>query len=180
MPRSRRKRSKVVILDSRIWVKSTDIKAYRSAKLKSQKGRCAITGVKLSEDAVLDHCHYRKDNSTFQEDGRCRGVIASSVNLLEGRFLKLFQKSRIEEKYGICFEDFLIKLGEYLKEDNSSEKFHYKYMDDFRKVVKRWGKVKLLERLQSDFNLKPSSDTLVADLVQIYLQAWVRKVEESF
>lgn len=176
--RIRRKRSKSVILNPNVWVRnSEDIKIIRSHKLKLQKGKCAVTGGKIVI-GVLDHAHHQGASSS--EDGRLRGVLDTRVNMLEGRFLKLFKRSKIEELYGITFEDFLINLGNYLKQDNSQEKFHFKYMDDFRKQVKRWGKPKLLERLESDFGIKMSSDTLVDELVQVYIQNWVYSIEEKF
>ena len=163
--------AKKVTLNPSIWVRGgEDIKIYRKYYLKQQKGYCAVTGFKL-KDGVLDHCH---------TTGRCRGVLVNEVNMLEGRFLKLFNKSKIEDKYNISFEDFLISLGMYLKKDYTKEKLHYKFMDDFRKYVKRWKKDYLLRRLEEDFNMKLSSSTLVKDLVQIYVQNWVYAVEKVY
>jgi len=172
-----KRRSKTIRLHPNIWVRSAeDIRIVRGIKLKGQGGVCAITKAKIST-GVLDHAH---DAASMSEDGRLRGVLASEVNMLEGRFLKLFKKARIQHKYGITFEDFLINMGEYLKQSNSQEKFHFKYMDDFRKVVKRWRKAELLLRLEEDFGIIASDKTLVTELVQIYVQHWVYKVEALF
>jgi hypothetical protein len=180
MTRIKRRRktpkSKVVILDPRIWVKSSEIKKEREMKLRKQKGRCAITGVLLKENAVYDHCH----EDGVGESGRFRGVIASEVNMLEGRFLQLFKRAKIQNKYGISFEDFLINLGYYLKQDNTQEKFHHRYMDDFRKVVKRWTVTKLVDTLKEDFNIVVSPNTPKEELVQMYVQHWVYKVESIY
>lgn len=175
--RPRRKRSKTINLNPEIWVRSSDdIKYIRSQKLKSQGGKCEVSKAEILT-GVLDHAHC---DSSSSEDGRLRGVLASEVNMLEGRFLKLFKRSKIEDKYGITFEDFLINLGEYLKQDNTQEKYHFKYMDDFRKQVRRWGKPKLIERLENDFGIVMSDKTLVAELVQVYVQNWVYEVEKKF
>lgn len=169
--RKRRSPAKKILLSPNVWVRSgEDIKIYRKYYLKRQNGCCAVTKIKL-KDGVLDHCH---------TTGRCRGVLDSQVNMLEGRFLKLFNKSKIGEKYNISFEDFLISLGMYLKNDYTKEKLHYKFMDDFRKQVTRWKKDYLLQRLEDDFNMKLSSATLVKDLVQMYVQNWVYAVEKVY
>lgn len=163
--------AKRILLCPNVWVRSgEDIKIYRKSYLKQQKGLCAVTRIKLKE-GVLDHCH---------ATGRCRGVLDSQVNMLEGRFRKLFNKSKISEKCNISFEDFLISLGMYLKNDYTKEKMHYKFMDDFRKQVKRWKKEYLLQRLEKDFNMKLTNTTLVKDLVQMYVQNWVYAVEKVY
>jgi hypothetical protein len=172
-----RRRSKTVRLNPEIWVRNAeDVKVVRSLKLKNQGGVCAITLARIPT-GVLDHAH---DSASLSEDGRIRGVLSTEVNMLEGRFLKLFKKVRIQDKYGITFEDFLINMGNYLKQSNSQEKFHFKYMDDFRKVVKRWRKPEILLRLKEDFGIELSDKTLMAELVQIYVQHWVYQVESLY
>lgn len=183
MPKRRKRRSKSIILDDRMWVKSTDVKDVREEKLREQGGNCAIHG-NPPEKPVLDHSHmFYEDNcdiNPYNEPGRCRGVLESAVNMLEGRYLKLYQKARIQEKYGISFPDMLINMGEYLKLDNSQEKFHYMYVTEMRKKVKYWRKDYLLLRLKEDYNLAPDSKTLMEDLVQMYMQSWVYDVEKMF
>lgn len=183
MPRRRSKRSKSITLDERIWVKSTDVKDVREEKLREQKGNCAIHG-NPPDKPVLDHSHMfyeaNYDINPYNEEGRVRGVLESDLNMLEGRYLKLYQKARIQEKYGISFPDMLISMGKYLKLDNSAEKFHYMYLNEMRKKVKYWRKDKLLLRLKEDYNLTPDSKTLMEDLVQMYMQHWVYEVEKLF
>lgn len=171
--------AKVVTLDNRIWIKQgIDLTKYRTAKLKEQKGKCAVTGAKITT-GVLDHAHEDCENP-YQEDGRVRGVLASDVNMLEGRFLRLFKRARIGEKYNISFPDFLINLGNYLRIDNSENKFHFKYMDDLRKRVKTWLKDDIILRLKDDFGIVASEKMDKSMLVQMYVQAWVKEVEESY
>lgn len=183
MPKRRKKRSKPIILDDRMWVKSTDVKDVREEKLREQGGNCAIHG-KPPEKPVLDHSHmFYQDNydiNPYNEAGRCRGVLDSTLNMLEGRYLRLYQKARIQEKYNISFPDLLINMGEYLKIDNSQEKFHYMFAAEMRKKVKSWRKDYLLAKLKEDFNLMPDSKTLVEDLVQLYMQYWIYDVEKMF
>ena len=181
--RRRKKRSKVVSLDPRIWVKSSDVSCYRKEKLLQQDGKCAIHG-KPPDKPVLDHAHaFYGDNcdiNPYIEEGRIRGVLEADINSLEGRYLKLYHRAKIQEKYGISFPDLLINMGEYLKLNNSHEKFHYAYMADFRKQVQRWGKDKILMRLKLDFHIEMNKETIVSELVQVYVQNWVYKVESMF
>ena len=71
-------------------------------------------------------------------------------------------------------------MGEYLRVCNSQEKFHYAYMDEMRKKVKYWRKDYLLQRLVDDFKIELPKDTLVEDLVQVYMTHWVREVEKTY
>tara|TARA_Y100000588_G_scaffold170332_1_gene184140 strand:- start:8989 stop:9537 length:549 start_codon:yes stop_codon:yes gene_type:complete len=178
MPRRRRRiksRAKSVKLSEEVWLRnSKDIQLYRERILEEQGGVCAITQVPLKVGA-LDHTH--KDGCG--KEGACRGVLLSEVNMLEGRYLKLFRKLKLEEKYDIDFPEFLISLGEYLKQDNSKSPLHFKYMDDFRKQVKRWRKDTLISKLKEDFNIIADEKLLVSELVQMYMQKWVDQIEQQ-
>ena len=185
MPKRRytKKKSKSIILDPTIWVKQGDVKSVREYKSKEQNKRCAISK-HLLENPVLDHLHIQKDGNQdinpWQEEGRCRGVLESTLNMLEGRYLQLYNKANIQEKYGISFPDMLINMGEYLKINNSQEKFHYMYMNEMRKEVKRWNKNYLIKKLLDDFNLKVDNKLSVAELTQAYIQYWVYEVEKTY
>jgi len=151
-------------------LRNTDIAKYREEVLTEQKGFCAITGLPL-ETGVLDHTHERGCG----KEGACRGVLLSEVNMLEGRYLQLFQRLKLDVKYGLTFPEFLINMGTYLQKDNSKQPLHPKYMDDFRKKVKRWKKETLIKKLKEDFDIVVEEKTLVKDLVQLYVQTWVDK-----
>lgn len=169
----RRKRSKSVSLDKSFWLRnSAEIQLYREAKLKQQKGVCAVSGVQL-EVGTLDHTH----QGGCGAEGGVRGVLLSEVNTLEGKYLKLFKRMKLDTKYDLTFPEFLIALGEYLQQDNTSTPLHFKYMDDFRKSVKRWRKDTLIKKLYEDFGIEASSSDLVRDLVQLYVQSWVDFIE---
>lgn len=177
IPRRKRKsksREKGVTLPREYWLRNTDIAKYREEVLTEQKGFCAITGFPL-ETGVLDHTHERGCG----KEGACRGVLLSEANMLEGRYLQLFQGLKLDVKYGLTFPEFLINMGTYLQKDNSEQPLHPKYMDDFRKKVKRWKKETLIKKLKEDFDVEVEEKTLVKDLVQLYVQTWVDKQKQE-
>ena len=165
--KTRKKPHKGIKLSSGVWVKSTEIKALRDSLLNSQGGICAVTSVNL-ETGALDHDH---------TSGKIRGVLLDQCNLLEGRYLKLFNKARLNTKYGLTFADFLINLGSYLKEGSSEARLHYKHMEDFRKRVARNTIPELKVMLQCDFGIEVEGDK--GTLVQAYVQEWVNQIEEK-
>ena len=129
-----------------------------------QQGLCAITGYPI-DTGCLDHCH---------TNGKVRGVLCSEANTLEGRFLSLFKRMKVEEKYSISFEDFLINMGTYLKQDNSKQQYHHKFMEDFRKKVNRLLKEDIRVMLLTDYDIESSGDK--RELVQLYTQAYVNSL----
>lgn len=172
MPRKKRKKSaKRITLNPNFWLRnSDDVKTYREKVLYEQKGKCAVSGVNITT-GCLDHTHI----NGIGEDGRVRGVLLSEVNVLEGRYLKLFNKLKLEQKYDINFPDFLINLGRYLKQDNSNNLLHFKYMEEFRKSVDRLLKDDIQSKLEREFGVK--CDGLKSELVRLYVQCWVDKIE---
>lgn len=60
-------------------LKTSEIKTYREAALKRQKGICPLCGLDiLVEEATLDHCHVT---------GHVRKVLHRSCNSAEGKIL---------------------------------------------------------------------------------------------
>jgi hypothetical protein len=176
-PKRKRKksRSKSIRLSQVYWLRNArDIKTYRESELFEQEGMCAITGLPL-EVGVLDHSHACGAGS----EGRVRGVLLSEVNCLEGKYLKAFQRMKLDTKYGLDFPTFLINMGEYLLQDNSEKPYHYKFMDDLRKYIKRLTKPILASKLKSDFDIQVDDNTLHRDMVHLYVQTWVDKVEDG-
>lgn len=172
MPKRRRtkKRAKGVTLSSEYWFRnSKELAQLREELLTQQRGLCAVTG-KPTTSPVVDHSH---------SDGVIRGVLDSQANMLEGRYLSLFNKSKIGVKYNLTFPEFLINLGIYLQKAPTETRLHPKHMEAFRKKVKRWRKEELILRLEKDYGIIPEPKTLVADLVQMYVQAWVRGLESK-
>jgi hypothetical protein len=173
--RNRKKRAKSVKLDPLFWLRNADeIRKYREIELLEQEGKCAITGLPLS-NPVLDHSHVAGAGSS----GRVRGVLLSEANCLEGKYLKSFQKLKLDTKYGLTFPTFLINMGEYLLQDNSAKPYHYKFMSDLRDQLKRMTKTELISKLSKEFNIESDISTPQRDLVHLYMQTWVDKVEES-
>ena len=173
-PKRRKKRSKPLTLSKYHWLRhSADIKAYRECRLASQGGVCAITGVPLTV-GCLDHVHV----GGVGEDGSVRGVLLSEANTLEGRYLKQFNKLKMSEKYGLTFPDFLISMGTYLKEGASSELLHFKYMEEVRKSIARLVKGSILTKLEKDFGIVDAEGLLKAELVKLYMQNWINKIED--
>ncbi len=180
-PYKRRKtRSKPIKLDHRFWLRNAkEIRAYRERELLLQEYRCSITNLPLDEEnAVTDHAHScARGGFGDTDDGRVRGIISSDLNLLEGKYLKLFRKMRIGEKYNITFPDLLINMGEYLNEDYSEKPLHVNFMSELRNYIKRLNKSEILDKLESDFGIRAEKCTLHRDLVQIYVQEWVDRLE---
>jgi hypothetical protein len=161
-----KKPHKGIRLSSGVWVKSREIKGVRDNTLLKQGQCCAISGVPLTTGA-LDHDH---------ASGLIRGVLLSEVNMLEGRYLKLFSKLKLKEKYGIDFAEMLVSMGMYLKQDYSANPLHSKHMEDFRKKISRNTIPTINTMLISDFGIAIEGTKL--DLVATYVQCWVDKLEE--
>jgi hypothetical protein len=163
-------RSKGVTLSSEFWFRnSREISEFREFMYQQQGMYCAVSE-EPTANPVLDHNHL---------DGKVRGVLDSQVNMIEGRYLSLYNKSKVGTKFNLTFSEFLIRLGNYLQKDITETRLHPKHMEDFRKKVKRWRKEELLTRLKEDYNITPEPKTLVSDLVQLYVQAWVNNIENT-
>jgi hypothetical protein len=175
--KQKRSRAKAIRLSREIWLRNAkEIKEYRDTELMLQEGRCVISGIPLDEDTrlpVLDHCHSAGEGT----DGKVRGVLLSEINMLEGKYLKLFRRMKLDEKYGLTFPTFLINMGEYLLQDNSERPLHFKYMSDFRDYIKRFNRITLVSKLKKDFNIDAEPTEAHNELVRLYIQAWVDIVE---
>lgn len=165
MTKRRKKPHKGVSLPEDWLRNAKDVKEYKD----SLKQLCEITG--YSENLVLDHTH----DDGVGYDGKVRGLLTSEVNMLEGRFLGLFKKMKIEEKYSIDFPTFLVKMGNYLKQDNSDKPYHYAYMNDVRKKINRLTKDKIENKILSDFG-KVVKGLDKKSLVQEYMKLWLEEI----
>lgn len=168
MKRRNKPHKKIVLPDE--WIKNTkEVKEYKS----KCESTCSVTKT-CSDRLVLDHTHI----DGIGTDGKVRGLLCSEVNMLEGRFLSLFKRSSIEGKYGMDFPNFLINLGEYLLKDNSSEPYHYQYMDEMRKRINRLTVSEIRSKLQDDYQEEDITGTK-KELVQRYIQLWVDNIKEG-
>ncbi len=168
--KSKQPRAKPIKLSPKYWLSGAkDIRTYRDSMLIEQDGRCAVSFLPLDiNNSTLDHDHFT---------GRVRGCLQSEYNLLEGRYLKLYKKARLKEKYNVDFPEFLINLGEYLQRDYSHMPLHHELMTTQRKYIKRLTKAQITSKLLSDFKIKVVGDESHRDLVYMYMKAWVDMVE---
>jgi hypothetical protein len=93
-------------------MKQSDIKEYREAQLKKQRGVCPLCGTVIQpEEAVLDHCH---------DTGHVRKVLHRSCNAAEGRIKQWAgPRSRGDDP-----EKFLRNLIKYWKSEYSDNPVH--------------------------------------------------------
>ncbi len=177
--KSRKPRAKAIRLNPLFWVRNAkDITQYRDAELFEQGGKCAISGLPLTDSskATLDHAHSASGGGV---DGKVRGVLETQINMMEGRYLKLFQKAKLDVKYGLTFPTFLINMGEYLLQDNSDKPYHVGYMNDLRKYISRLRKDQIESKLLIDFKIPITGKEDKGELVRLYTQAFVDLVEEK-
>lgn len=174
--KSRQPRAKPVRLNPDVWVRSgKSITDYRSSLLFEQEGLCAISGLPLSNsNSVLDHGH---SDSGGGVDGKVRGVLQSDINMLEGRYLKLFKKAKLNERFGLTFAQLLINMGQYLQQDNSDRPYHFCYMTDLRKYISRLRKDQIELKLYKDFDIVITGNEDKRELVRMYMQSFVELVE---
>ncbi|AUR92269.1 hypothetical protein NVP1170O_156 [Vibrio phage 1.170.O._10N.261.52.C3] len=159
----------MVKLDSRYWVIKSKIEDVKEEMLLDQRGKCPVTGFKI-QVGYLDHCH---------DSGNVRGVLPPLVNTLEGRYRGLFNRMKVEDKFGVPFADFLIGMGNYLKQDFSGNSYHHKHMEDFRKKLdSKYTKETLLKMLEDDYKVKLEPTTLKPEAIQTYMFHWVMEQEK--
>lgn len=112
-------------------------------------------------------------------DGRVRGVLQRDLNLLEGKYLSYFKRMKLGERFNLNFADTLVNMGLYLQQDNSDKPLHYKFAADWRSYISKLTKVEILSKLKNEFGIEPDKTTLKRDLVRLFVQEWVDRLEES-
>lgn len=186
-PRRRSKtksRAKAIKLSKEYWLRNNkEIKAYRDAELLEQDYRCAISFLPLDDsNSCLDHQHMCGDGlpqGDILTDGRVRGVLQRDLNLLEGKYLSYFKRMKLGERFNLNFADTLVNMGLYLQQDNSDKPLHYKFAADWRSYISKLTKVEILSKLKNEFGIEPDKTTLKRDLVRLFVQEWVDRLEES-
>ncbi len=163
-------RSLPIKLDPEVWLRnSKDISMFRESMLIDQDYMCMISGLPLTKDnSVCDHDHV---------SGRVRGILENSTNALEGMFLSKFNKLKMAERYGLNFPDFLINMGEYLKQDNSHNTYHVSYMTDLRNYIKRLTRKEISSKIRNEFKVEANELEPKSELVRRYVQCFVDIVE---
>ncbi|KAB3178400.1 hypothetical protein F9047_10645 [Escherichia coli] len=152
------------------WVSgSKSIAAYRDQLLLEQGGLCAILREPMA-DPCLDHDHY---------DGKCRGVIGSTLNLFEGGVQKLWSK-HMEGKTGLTMSETLRRLADYLERDYLHHKFHGEIVADLKKSLKRWTKETIARNAYLNFGIVIDENLDKGVMITIYVTEFVRKLEEDY
>ncbi len=189
MPRRRRRRvtnkkssvirSKPVKLDKSVWVSGTKATAqYRASKLIEQDGLCAVSFKPISEaNSVADHSHCYSGCGDYNVEGKCRGILLSEINLIEGAWLRVFKKSKIGEKYGLTYPELLANMGAYLMKDNSKEPYHPEYYKTLRKHINRLNREQIADKIRKEFKLEACATEPKGELVQRYVQAFIHLIE---
>jgi len=94
-------------------IKKTEVKAYREAQIKRQRGICPLCKLELlPADATLDHCH---------ESGRIRQALHRSCNSAEGRVLMWAGKRSRGDDPML----FIKNLAKYWAKDYSNNPYHH-------------------------------------------------------
>lgn len=130
---------------------------------------CAILGEPI-ENPCLDHDHY---------DGKCRGVIGSTLNMFEGGVQKLWSK-HMEGKTCLTMSETLRRLADYLEADQSDMKFHGEIVADLKKSLKRWTKETIARNAYLNFGIVIDENLDKGEMITIYVTEFVRKLEESY
>ena len=157
-------------MDKSKWViTQKEINTMRECLCKKQDGLCAITKDPMKRP-VLDHDH---------DLGYVRQVLESRVNMIEGKFLKLYNKY-ISKHTKLTFGEFLIAMGEYLSLDYSSNKLHGAIIDAERRKISRWKKETIYNKLMDKgLTLLDISEYNQGQLVHLYLQDFIFDVEKE-
>lgn len=121
-------------------------------------------------DPCLDHDHF---------DGKCRGVIGSSLNMFEGQVQKLWSK-HLEGKTKLTLSEVLRRLADYLEEDRSNKKFHGEIVTDLKKSLKRWTEKTIARNAYLNFGIVIDDNLDKAAMITIYVAEFVRKLEEDY
>ena len=178
--KSRQPRAKPVKLDPEVWLRgSKAISQYRASELIEQDYLCGISSLPLTADnSVADHLHFG-GMCPDQIEGKLRGILLSEINLMEGKFLRTFKKSKVNEKYGLTFPELLISMGLYLQKDNSEKPYHFEVMTTLRNHIKRLTKEQIVSKIQTEFKLEACKTEPKVELVRRYVQAFVELVEHN-
>lgn len=152
------------------WVSgSKSIALYRDQLLREQGGLCAILREPM-DDPCLDHDHF---------DGKCRGVIGSTLNLFEGQVQKLWSK-HMEGKTGLTMSETLRRLADYLEADQLQMKFHGEIVADLKKALKRWTKETIARNGYHNFGIVIDENLDKGEMITIYVKEFVRKLEDDY
>ena len=154
------------------WViGSTQIKNLRE-KL---KGTFCPVSLDVYEDKgmkqpVLDHQH--------DEQGLVRGVLSGRVNLWEGRCFKYFKKL-FRDKQDTDYADFLIRLGQYLKQE-PQKLLHGAIIEAEKRRLTGWRNETIYNKLlEKGLTLTDISDYTKPMLLELWLNQFIKEKEKQ-
>ncbi|WP_039660908.1 endonuclease domain-containing protein [Pantoea sp. MBLJ3] len=152
-------------------LKTTLLKDYKQELFQLQSGRCALTGLSLTDfnSSHLDHDHELDGNKA----GRCRGLLHPLVNVLEGRIKHQFNRSGLKGE--INYIEFLKYLTNYLQQDYTENPIHPRFITDSAQRFSRLT-VKEMKSQLLDFGLDCSGTRAV--LIKKY-KKYLRQTHEN-
>ena len=153
--------------NSKRWLRNAnDIKEYRELLIKQQSGMCAVTNEPLTKP-VVDHDHLNFNT---------RGCINSFVNMVEGKFFKLFMKY-VNKHTKLSYGDFLIKLGEYLNKNYSESPWHFMSIDKIYKRLNYCSIQTIRDKILKDFGQIPEESLDKNQLRMLYCDLVINRRE---
>lgn len=118
----------------------------------------------------LDHDHY---------DGKCRGVIGSSINLFEGSVQKLWDKY-LNGKTQVPLSEALRRIADYLEKDNLLMPFHEGIIIDLKKALARRTKETIVRNACENLGIVLNVETDKSELIRQYVTEFVKQIEENY
>lgn len=148
-----------------LWLENQNqVNKYRQKLQTKQNNVCAVTGITLIRP-VLDHNH---------QTGKCRNVIESKINMVEGKYLKIFNKY-LAKHYDFDFGEFLIMLGEYINSETTDSPLHFKIIEVEKRRVSKWK----IEVLKNKLNLPQTAKYSKQEIVNMWIEQFIKQKEHT-
>lgn len=157
------------VLNKDVWVTSSNFGKIRAKLLDEQGGVCAILQEPMDKPC-LDHDHY---------DGKCRGVIGSSINLFEGTVQKLWDK-HLSGKTQVTLSETLRRLADYLEKDNSNMPFHEGIVVDLKKALARRTKDTISRNAFENLGIVIGTDLEKSEMIRLYVEEFIVQIERNY
>ena len=176
---SRRRVIYSFVYDKDKWIKGpTQIKKHRETLIENTpESSCMASGLHFSKEGLrgytLDHSH---------ATGLVRGVLRADINIFLGRIEKYYNK--ILGKTGLSLIQVLEGLLNYLKTSEEARQSG-NYMLDFRivdaklKRINRWKTETIYNKLQNRLELLPVEEYTRQQVVEMYINQFIKEKEEK-
>jgi len=100
-------------------LKTSEIKKFRN-ELYEKQGKCDVLKIDIpNEKKVLDHIH--SEHKYYPQQGYCRGVIHSDINVLLGKIENQWNRTSKDLKDNFELDEILILLSDYIKKHKHKE-----------------------------------------------------------